>query len=518
MNFDLRLYWALFLRRLPVMVLFVLIGAGAGVVAALRLPETYDAAARLLVEAPQIPESMVTSTIQTEATVQLDIIEQRLLTRANLIDIANRFNVFENIRQMEPDKVVSNMRASTSIRRSAGREQATLMTISFTSHSGRIAANVVNEYVTLMLEANSAFRTSRAESTLSFFEQEVERLGQELDRQSAAISSFRSENAEALPEDQSYRLSRQTLLQERLSRLERDLQAGEAQREEIVRIFEATGRISPAVGAGRARSPQEERLLAARNELENAKVIFSEENPRVIRLQAMVDQFEEAVRAQSETGVTDEEAEATSTEQALLDATLAQLDSQLETIRSDIESTQAEIDELQRKISRTAANGLQVKALERDYQVIQTRYNAAVTNLNQARMSQRVESTAQGQRISVIENATVPRVPTGPDRPKVAIMGVLGGGALAAGYFLLLELLNRAIRSPAELTGRFNITPITTIPYMKSRDGRLVRRRRLLGVPLALLIALLPSSWSAGPGQDHSQFPVGPGPGANGMG
>ncbi|TCP39563.1 GumC family protein [Rhodovulum marinum] len=492
MNFDLQLYWALFLRRLPVMLLFVLIGAAAGVVAALRLPETYETSARLLVEAPQIPDSMVESTIQTEATEQLDIIEQRLLTRANLIDIANRFNVFPDIRQMEPDTVVSKMRASTRIRRSAGREQATLMTISFTSHSGRVAANVVNEYVTLVLEANTEFRVSRAESTLSFFEQEVERLGQELDRQSAAIATFRSENAEALPEDQSYRLSRQTLLQERLARLERDLKAGEAQRAEIIRIFESTGRVSPGVGPARARSPAEERLLAAQAELDNAKVIYSEENPRVVRLQALVDQLEDTVRAQTEAGVTGEEAEATSTEQALLDATLAQIDTQLETIRTDIGSTQTELDELQRRVSQSAANGLQINALERDYDVIQSRYNAAVTNLNQARMSERVESTAQGQRITVIENAVVPRVPTGPDRPKVAILGVLGGGALAAGYFLLLELLNRTIRSPAELTGRFNITPITTIPYMRVKDGRLVRRRRFLGASFALLIGLVP--------------------------
>ncbi|SIO59762.1 polysaccharide chain length determinant protein, PEP-CTERM locus subfamily [Rhodovulum sp. ES.010] len=496
MNFDLQLYWALFLRRLPVMALFVIVATAGGVVAALKLPETFSTSARLLVEAPQIPDSMVASTVQTGAVEQLDIIEQKLLTRANLIDIANRFDVFPEIRRMEPDRVVARMRAATSIRRTAGREQATLMTIGFTSHSPRIAANVVNEYVTLVLEENAEFRTSRAENTLSFFEQEVDRLGQELDRQSAAIATFKSENAEALPEDQGYRLGRQTLLQERLARLERDLKAGQAQRGEIIRIFETTGRVS--AGQSRRRTPEEERLIVARAELENAKAIYTEESPRVIRLQAIIDRLEAVVAAQTEAGTSTGGTGESSPEQALLDATLAQIDNQLATLQTDIDDTHEELDELQQTISKSAVNGIQLAALERDYEIIQTRYNGAVANLNEARMSERVESTAQGQRINVLESASVPQVPTGPDRPKVAAMGMAAGLALAAAYFAVLELLNRTIRSPAELTARFDITPLATIPYMKSRNGRLLRRRRFLGASFTLMIALVPGLWMAG--------------------
>ncbi len=56
-----------------------------------------------------------------------------------------------------------------------------------------------------------------------------------------------------------------------------------------------------------------------------------------------------------------------------------------------------------RVISRSSAIGIQLSALERDYTNIQARYSAAVNNLNSARMSERIETTAQGQRITVIE-------------------------------------------------------------------------------------------------------------------
>ncbi|PTW44024.1 GumC family protein [Rhodovulum kholense] len=477
MNIDLQLYWRLFLRRLPVMLVFIVLGAAAGIVAALRMPETYSTSARLLVEAPQIPDSMVSSMVQTDAVEQLDIIEQRLMTRANMIDIANRFKVYPNIRQMEPDEVVAAMRSATRIRRSAGRNQATLMTISFSSEYPQVAANVVNEYVTLVLQTNAEFRQSRAENTLQFFEQEVDRLGQELDRQSAAIASFKSQNAEALPDDQTYRMGRQNLLQERLAGLMRDLKAGQAQRADVVRIFEATGRVQQGAVQTR-RSPEEERLIAARAELDNAKAIYSETSPRVISLQAIVDRLEKVVTAQQEDGTGTAGAGDVSPEQAMLDATLSEIDSRLKTLQEEIDGTNSELDQLQKAISQSAANGIQLAALERDYEIIQTRYNAAVSNLNQARMSERIESTSKGQRISVIENASVPQLPSGPGRTKVMALGGGAGLGLAGAYFVLLELLNRTIRSPAELSNRFNITPITTIPYMKPPKDRTTRRQR----------------------------------------
>ncbi|MCE8470558.1 hypothetical protein LZ189_16200, partial [Rhodovulum sulfidophilum] len=81
----------------------------------------------------------------------------------------------------------------------------------------------------------------------------------------------------------------------------------------------------------------------------------------------------------------------------------------------------------------------------------------------------------------VIENASVPQLPSGPGRTKVMALGAAAGLGLAGAYFVLLELLNRTIRSPAELSNRFDITPITTIPYMKpprERGSRLRRRNR----------------------------------------
>lgn len=498
MNLDIRFYWAMLLRRLPVMVLFVLLLSGLGVVAALQLPNVYSTSARLLVEEPLIPDSMVSSTVRTSAVEQLAIIEQRLLTRANLIDIANKFDVFEDLKQMERDNVVTAMRDATTISRTrSGRGVgggATLMIIRFDARAPQIAASVVNEYVTLVLQENARFRTARAENTLEFFQQEVQQLNNDLDSQSADIAVFKAENSNALPQDQAYRLGRQTLLQERFGALERDLNSLAQRRESIVRTFEATG------GLG-ARSPEErltpfeQELLVTQAELKNLQDRFNEDNPMVLRLESRISRLKAIVDAQNAADAGSIEDSDVSPEQRLLNATLADIDSEAETIQTAIENTREELEALQERISQSASNALQLAELERDYEITQTRYSAAIANLNSARMSERLESTAQGQRITVIENASVPRIPSGPNRPLIALVAIVAGIGLAAGYFVLLEFLNRVIRRPMEMIERFDTEPITIIPYMESRRERVLRRSGMILATVAVLVAVPAGLW-----------------------
>ncbi len=493
MNFDFGFYWTLLVRRLPVMTMFVLLFSGLGVVAALKLPETYSTSARLLFEAPQIPDNMVRSTVETGGSEQLDVIEQKLMTRANLIDIANQYKVFENMQQMEPDNVYAAMQTATTIRRRGGGRSsanATMMIINFEGRSPAIVASVVNEYVTLVLQENSRFRVARAENTLEFFVQEVERLNEELSQQNIEIVRFKSENVDALPQDQTYRLERRGLLQDRLEQLSRELRVAEQQRVDLEKQFEA-----PDVSLVATRSVEDDQLLAGRAELERLTDNYGENNPRVIRLKDRLESLEAYIAAENSVNATDVVVDDSAQRLARLEAAQTEADSGIMLIQAQINSTTAEIEELERNIAASPTNALKLEELERDFGILQARYGSAVSNLNSARMGERLEATAQGQRIDVIENASVPRVPSGPNRILIATIGILVGLGLAVGYFILLEALNRSIRRPEELSDRFEIMPIATIPYMESRSRRLLRRSARLSATVAVLVCVPAALW-----------------------
>ena len=487
MNFDLNFYWSLFLRRLPVMTGLFLLCAGVGVIVALKLPPTFTTSARLLVEAPKIQVDSAVGNIG--AAEQLQVIEQQLMTRANLIDIAHKWNVFEEIDEMTPDRIHAQMRANTRIRRTGGRGQATLMSISFEARSGRVAANVVNEYVTLVLEANNEFRIGRAEGTLAFYQQEVDRLETELDTQSGRIVQFKNTNSEALPDDLTLRQGRYAVLQERIDGLERDRAGIMSQRNEMIAIFQATGRLQGQPNPQRTETQDERLLRELERNLAEALTVFSETHPRVIQIKTRIEQLEKRVAELNPIPVSDG-AEEGGTGSSLLDLSLSDMDRRLRMIDETLVATREEQATLGESITATAANAIALGNLEREHENIQRQYNAAVRELNEARVNERIELNSQGQRIRPIENANIPQEPSGPGRTRIAAMGVGAGLGLAAAYFVLLELLNRTIRRPSEIRAHFGIVPIATISYIESRREKFARRAVMVSAFMFMLISV----------------------------
>ena len=492
---NFQLYRSLLLQRLPFMLALLIVFSGFGIVTAMRLPSTYTTSARLLVEAPMIDEE--DRRIDTTDSETLQIIEQQLITRANLIDVANKYRVFSPALGLDPDQIVNRMRDQTSISRSAGREQATLMTLGFTSESAQKAADVANEYVSLVLKANSRERIDRAEGALEFYEQEVRRLGEDLDAQSAKIVDFKNANIDSLPENLQFRQSRQALLQERLSRLDSELASLQAQRKDMMTLFETTGSLPVAA---RPATPEQEELARLQSELRQTLAIYAEDSPRVRALRNRIAIAEGAVSA-----VTTPTAPAAGGQQgtgnAVLDVTLAQIDSRVALLQKEATQTNAELDSIMESINATAANAITLEGLQRDQENIQTRYNSAVASLNQARTTERIETSARGQRITVIEGATVPNQPSGPKRKQIAAAGFGVGAGLAAGFFALMEFLNRTIRTPTELRQRFGITPISVIPFIEGRAERIRRRVLRMSMVVAVAIVVPLSLWLV-----HTQY------------
>lgn len=156
--------------------------------------------------------------------------------------------------------------------------------------------------------------------------------------------------------------------------------------------------------------------------------------------------------------------------------------------------TEAEIASLQETIDATTTVGIRLSEMERELNSVQGQHSNAISRLAQAQMGERIELLSKGQRITVLEQASVPRSPTSPNRPQIAAAGVGAGMAAGLGLVALLELLNRSIRRPIEITRKMGITPIAALPYVRTRRQTLFRRVviglalvfSLVGVPLAL--------------------------------
>ena len=485
MKSEIRFYLAVFVRRLHYfLAVFVMVSAASLTVANI-LPPVYTSQTRLLVESPQIPAELAAPTVRTAASESLEIIEQRLMTRVNLLEIARSQNVFPEGGSMSADLIVERMRENTEIRRTAGRNRATMMLISFSAISGSVAANVVNRYVTLILRGNAEIRTDRAGDTLRFFEIEVDRLSSELEQQGAAILDFKNQNTGALPESLDFRLNQHSVLQERIASVEREITGLAEQKRRLVQIFEATGRISAASNVNI--SPGQQQLLGLQDQYRSALAIYSPENPKVKLIQAQIARLESVLAEQAPSEVGDN-----GPETSILDIQLADIDSRVDILGEQRDRSEAQLKTIQILIGRTPAISIMLQSLDRDYLNVQQQYNTAVGRLAKAATGERIELLAKGERIAVLDPATVPDEPTSPNRALIAIGGTLAGAILGFSLIALMEFLNTAIRRPADIISHLGITPIAVVPYIRT-PMELVTRRAVFALVFSLLIVGLPA-------------------------
>jgi uncharacterized protein involved in exopolysaccharide biosynthesis len=494
---DLKYYLAIFLRHLPYILIIVLLGTAIGGTIAVLSPPVYRAEARLVVEPEQIPDELAASTVQVDASEQLEIIRQQILSRDILIEMANRLGIYEAeqseaARRMTADEIVGDLRERIQIvtvgAAQGGGAPATIVNVSFEAPTSQLASVVANEVVTLILQRNVSMRTRTAGQTLDFFSQEVERLDRELVLRGDAIQTFQEANRDALPDSLEFRRNQLVSEQERLLELQRDEAALRDRRGRLVEIYESTGRVDLA--EPEAALTQEERdLQTLRNQMSALLGVLSPTNPRIAVLQSQIDALEAQVAASQ--GQLPSEAEGR--EMSAFDIQLADLDSQLASIADQRQQIEANIAELQTSIQATPANALKLDELQRDFDNIRSQYDQAVQSRALAQTGEMIETLSRGQRITVIEQAVPPEEPIRPNRPLIAGLGVFGGLALGLGLMALLELSNRSIRRPVDLSSQLGIAPFGVVPLMRSRYD--IRWRRIrFAVALLVAVVLIPGS------------------------
>ena len=113
---DLGDYLSAFKRRRGMILLI----AGAvfllGLITALIWPPTYQSASTILIEEQEIPAELIQSTVTSYAAQRIQVISQRVMTRSNLLEIVDKYNLYESERKRQTtEEVLFDMREDIGI-------------------------------------------------------------------------------------------------------------------------------------------------------------------------------------------------------------------------------------------------------------------------------------------------------------------------------------------------------------------------------------------------------------------
>jgi polysaccharide chain length determinant protein (PEP-CTERM system associated) len=455
-DIDIRFYLSILLRRLPHIIVLTVITTAIALAIALLMPKSYRSTAKILVEAPQIPTNLVKSTVPTSSLEQLLILQQQMTTGDNLVQLADKLDVYGTDKEaLSTDAVIKDMRSRITFDQlPLGDGATTVFSIVFEAGTSELAAKAANELASSILLDNQRQRTGRAGDTLRFFNDEVNRLDVELNRIEADLLKFKTDHKETLPESLEFRRQQQASQQERLVALGREEADLRARRSLFAENAFTTGNVGPL-------STEQQMLLDLNKALAEQLAIFSEDSPNIINLRSRI----AALRGRSTAKAN---GEAGKQGASALDLQLADIDKRLETIERERASLTQSIADLTKSVSATPATETALNAIERNLGNIQTQYNTAIARRAEASIGTQIEARSDGGRFSLLEAAKPPEMPVKSKRLLVVFAGALGGIGLGLGLTILLEMMNRTIRRPSELSQLLQRQPLGVIPYIAS--------------------------------------------------
>ena len=544
-------YVAMIRRRWRTATVCAVVTLIVGAAGALLWPPVYRATATILIEQQEIPQDLVRSTITSYADQRIQLINQRVMTTGNLLQIIREHGLYADDFDRKPREVIiDRMRrdihmdmisANVVDPRSGQPTTATIaFTVGYDNRSPQLSTQVANELTTLYLQQNSQNRRQQAAEASAFLAVETERLSKEIGVLEAKVAEFKQANVDRLPE-------LAALNQQFLNRAEQELSDVQRQRnglDERRGYLEAQlAQLSPSrdTGAGDSAANLEpaDRLRALESYLANVAGVYSDSHPDVVRTRSAI----AALRAQL--GVGDEGAGDVEQEladlrvqrvglvaryepahpdvvrldrqiaaaQQRLDAARAnptarpratnpayvQLQAQLASDGVERESLMGKERELQARINDIEKRVLQGPAVERDYNALmrdmenaRAKYQEVSAKQREAVVSQNLEMDAKAERFNLIEPPLLPERPVSPNRWLILLLSAVLSVLAAVSGGALREGIDGSIRGALDFERLLGVSPLGVIPsILTADDRRRDGRRRARAVAAVAVVALV---------------------------
>lgn len=547
-------YFAAFRRRRRGTLLIAGTIFSIGVLVALLWPPIYSSTATILIEEQDIPTDLVRSTVTTYAWQRIQTINQRVMTRATLLGIIDKYGLYADKRERKTnEEILARMRSDIRVApisadvidpRSGRPTPATIaFTLTFESNRPDLAQRVASELTSLYLNENLKSRTERAEETYNFLTDEASRLSAEIAALETKLARYKERNVNNLPElanlnlqliERAERdlLDTQTHLRSleerrfylegqlaqlnpaspvyaptgervmdpatRLKTLKTELAARETRysgrHPDIVRLRHEIEGLEKRVGSVTPTQEQARELTRVRGELASTQEKYAEDHPDVLRLRQRVEGLETALAMRTpETKALHEKPD---------NPAYISLQAQLEGIHSEARALEAKRQEISRKLAdyeRRVTLAPQVEKgylkLKRDHDNAQLKYREIKAKQMEAQVGQQLEKERKGERFSLIDPPQAPEQPSRPNRKLLFVLGIILSVAGGFGYLFVAESLDSSVRSPRALTALIE-PPLSVVPYVENGVDAAKRRfaYRLLfrsGIAAAFAVVLV---------------------------
>ncbi len=467
----------------------------ASIVVVQLLPNRYTSEATVLVIQQQVPERYVISTTTTDVSEALQGMTQQVLSRSSLLAIIDAVGLYATEREhVAPELLIARMRKRLDIQpleSGPTRRNVNSFKITFVSDRADTAHDVTARVTDLFIQENVRMREHQATVTTDFLQEQLETVKKRLMDQEAVVRSFKMQHLGELPEQEQGNSQILTSLssqqQNTMAALSR-AQEQKAYLESLLRGYEdfeardasvggvaSGGRVgndipvSPtaALESGLSRLQSEKATLLSRYTADHPDV--EKKSAEIARVEASLAHAKSLPQAPAPKKG-EKPVVVTSRRQ---EAPIAQVNSQLEANRVEMEHLTKDANQLQEKIAQyqerinaTPMREQQLAGMLRDYELLKQNYGELLKKQQESGLAMSLEKHQEGQQFRVVDPASLPALPSFPNRPLFRLGGAAGGIVLGLALAFLLEMTERRFYSEKQLRDRIKVPLVIALPVL----------------------------------------------------
>lgn len=450
-HFSLHFFeWLRALRRhLVIMLAVFAIFFSVAIVCVLRIPDTYRAETRILVNPQRVSSKFVSNAVSMGASERLNTLGQQVLSMSRLEAIFNQLNLFPNLRnRVGHQELIDRMRRNIGIELKQSTDGPSSFTLSYQGESAPEVAAVTNQLADSFIAWNLHDREQEAQGTTDFLSNELFTTKNELDRLDERLRTYKLQHLGELPDQLQANMQTLSRLQVELqgnveaqSRLDRDLFLVKADPEASYAFLNSSRILSP-------RDQLQAQLTGARQELAELRKHYTSEFPDVLKKQAEIrslqGQLDEILELNSTSHATQSPAVNKSPQAQLLALERNRLMKEQHQIETNIRN-------YQRRVDSEPIREQEISQLLRDYETARLHYASLLEKNYSAKMSAQLERQQQGGSFTLLDVARVPDKPIAPNR--LALLGgaLFLGFAAGIGAGILREVFDTTVKSETML-------------------------------------------------------------------
>ena len=465
---------------------------------AMNLPNLYSSTATVLVEQQHIPEGFVKSSVTGEADARLNLIREKLLNRAGLMALINRFNLYSELRKEAPEEaVVERMRKDVVLelkelqRQVYGRDNTFGFKVSYRGRNPETVATVANTLAAQYVEENLSMRTNQATETTTLLKRQLNDIKQRHEEDERKIAAFKQRHMGELPEQVEVNLST-------LGRLNQELTSNSEHQMRVLERRERLGKqlldLNAGVPTTTVVNPDSmtHHLEKLRTELTELRTRASAKHPDVIRVQGEIAAIEKALAETAKDAKLDpaQSAALLSTPEDIKHA-LRELDHELKNLKADEQRLRAEAASIQRRVERSPQHAQEFQQLERDYKMTKDLYFSVLQRYEDAQLAESMEQAKHVGQMRIVDPAMPSKAPVAPNRLKLILGALTLSLGLAAGCMILAEQRDRSFHDVESLREFTKVPILVRIPEIVTKADRIRAYRRFTFKAAASMIWLV---------------------------